>query len=151
MQYDFHCKMCNSVTFFHCLCRDLMKSMIFIVLSALETVHDTVQYRCCISSLLYRLLRIRQKRQNPLHSYVREEVHCKCTMQCTVYFIITLLNVGNVLLCIIYQLNFTVFMQSPSLVRQPLVGPGLLKKLCPLVSVEGDFLCQVVPGRSVRF
>ena len=29
---------------------------------------------------------------------------------------------------------------SSSLTRQPLVGPGLLKKLCPLVSVEGDFL-----------
>jgi hypothetical protein len=23
--------------------------------------------------------------------------------------------------------------------RQPLVGPGLLKKLCPFLSVEGDF------------
>jgi hypothetical protein len=31
-------------------------------------------------------------------------------MQCTVHFIITLFNVGNVLLCIICQLNFTVFM-----------------------------------------
>ena len=37
-------------------------------------------------SLLYRLLRIRLKRQNPLLSYVRERererkrVHCKCTM-----------------------------------------------------------------------
>ena len=30
-------------------------------------------------------------------------------MQCTVHFIITLFNVGNVLLCVIYQLNFTVF------------------------------------------
>ena len=29
---------------------------------------------------------------------------------------------------------------SSSLARQPLVGPGLLKKLCPFVSVEGDFL-----------
>jgi hypothetical protein len=28
-------------------------------------------------------------------------------MQCTVHFIITLFNVGNVLLCVIYQLNFT--------------------------------------------
>ena len=42
------------------------KSMIFIVLSSLETVHDTVQYRHCLFSLLYRLLRIRLKRQNPL-------------------------------------------------------------------------------------
>jgi hypothetical protein len=34
----------------------------------------------------------------------------QCTMWCIVHFIITLFNVGNVLLCIIYQLNFTVFM-----------------------------------------
>jgi hypothetical protein len=27
-----------------------------------------------------------------------------------------------------------------SLAQQPLVDPGLLKKLCPFVSVEGDFL-----------
>ena len=40
---------------------------------------------------------------------------------------------------------------SSSLARQPLVGPVLLKKLYPFVSVEGDFLCNVVPGRSVRF
>jgi hypothetical protein len=56
------------------------------------------------------------KRQNPLLSYVRdrererEKLHCKCTMQCTVHCIITLFNVGNVWLCVIYQLNFTVFM-----------------------------------------
>jgi hypothetical protein len=37
-------------------------------------------------------------------------VHCNCTLYCTVHFIITLFNVGNVLLCVIYQLNFTVFM-----------------------------------------
>jgi hypothetical protein len=46
--------------------------MIFIILSSLETVHDTVQYRYCIFSLLYLILRIRLKRQNPIHSYVRE-------------------------------------------------------------------------------
>ena len=95
------------------------KSMIFIVLSSLETVHDTVQYSYSIFSLLFRLLRIRLKRRKPLLSYYvrererereREKVHCKCTMYCTVHFIITLFNVGNVLLCIIYQLNFTVFM-----------------------------------------
>jgi len=45
--------------------------MIFI-LSSLETVHDTVQYRHCIFSLLYRLLRIKLKLQNPSLSYVRE-------------------------------------------------------------------------------
>jgi len=33
--------------------------MIFIVLSSLETVHDTVEYRHCIFSLLYLLLTIR--------------------------------------------------------------------------------------------
>ena len=46
--------------------------MNFIVLSSLENVHDTVQYRYCIVSLLYRLLRIRLNRQNPLLSDVRE-------------------------------------------------------------------------------
>jgi hypothetical protein len=39
----------------------------------------------------------------------REKVHIKCTMQCRVHFIITVFNVGNVLLCVIYQRNFTVF------------------------------------------
>ena len=59
------------------------KTMIFfIVLSSLETVHDTVHYRYCIFSLLYRVSRITLKSQNPLLSYVRkrEKVHCKCTM-----------------------------------------------------------------------
>jgi hypothetical protein len=37
----------------------------------------------------------------------REKIHCKCTMQSTVHFIITLFNVLTVLLCVIYQLNFT--------------------------------------------
>jgi hypothetical protein len=60
------------------------------------------------------------KKQNSLLSYIREregererererKENCKCTTHCTVHFIITLLNVGNVLLCVIYQLNFTVF------------------------------------------
>jgi len=40
----------------------------------------------------------------------REKVHCKCTMWCTIHFIINLFNVGYVLLGVIYQLNFTVFM-----------------------------------------
>jgi hypothetical protein len=76
--------------------------MIFIVLSSFETVHDTVQYRYCILSLLSCLLRVRLKCRDSLLSYIweREKVH----------FIITLFNVGNVLLCIIYQLNFTLFM-----------------------------------------
>jgi hypothetical protein len=46
--------------------------MIFIVLSSLETVHDTVRYRYCIFSLLYFLLRIRLKHQNPLLSYAQD-------------------------------------------------------------------------------
>jgi hypothetical protein len=39
----------------------------------------------------------------------REEVHGKCTVWFTVHFIITLFKLGNVLLCVIYELNFTVF------------------------------------------
>jgi len=62
-------------------------------------------------SLLNRLLRIRLKCQNPLLSYIqeREKVHCECTMWCTIHFIITLFNVDNVLLCVIYQLNVETF------------------------------------------
>ena len=63
--------------------------MIFIVLSSLETVHGTVQYRYCIFSLFNRLLRIRLKRQNPLLLYVRERererlctVNVQCSVQC---------------------------------------------------------------------
>ena len=58
--------------------------MIFIVLSSLETVYDTVQYKYCILSLLYLLLRIRLKGQNPLLSYVRERkyaVNAQCRVQ----------------------------------------------------------------------
>jgi len=33
------------------------------------------------------------------------------------HFIITLFNVGNVLLCVIYQLNFTVFMYFTQISR----------------------------------
>jgi len=40
--YYFHCKMCNNYTFFIAYAVLLWKSMIFIVLSSLETVHDTV-------------------------------------------------------------------------------------------------------------
>ena len=47
------------------------KSVIFIVLSSLETLHGTVQYRYCIFSMLYLLLRVRLKPQNPLLSCVR--------------------------------------------------------------------------------
>ena len=59
--------------------------MIFIVLSFLGTVRDTVQYNTgnVFFSLLNRLLRIKLKRQNSLfhtHEREREKVHCKCTM-----------------------------------------------------------------------
>ena len=66
-----------------------MESMICIVLSSLETVHDTVQYRYCIFSLLSHLLRIRLKRQNPLLSYVRErerERKYTANVQCSVQY-----------------------------------------------------------------
>ena len=57
---------CVTITRFFIACAALLwKSMIFIVLSSLETVHDTAQYRYCIFSLLSRLLRTRLKRQNP--------------------------------------------------------------------------------------
>jgi hypothetical protein len=89
---------CVPITRFLIACATLRwKSVIFIALSSLATVHGTVQYSYCIFSLLYRLLRIRLKSQNPVHSYVREreregaKVHCKCTMQCTVHFILLLL------------------------------------------------------------
>jgi hypothetical protein len=45
-------------------------------------------------------------------------------MQCTVYFIVTLCNVGNVLLCVIYQLNFTVFMYVTQISRYIQGVPG---------------------------
>ena len=66
--------------------------MIFIVLSSLETVHDTVQYRYHIFSVLKRLLRIRLKRQNPLLSYVpeRERKYTE-NVQCSVQYTLLLL------------------------------------------------------------
>jgi hypothetical protein len=53
----------------------------------------------------YHLFRIRLKHQNPILSYIqeREKVYSKCKGYCTVQFTITLFNVGNVLLCVIYQ------------------------------------------------
>ena len=66
--------------------------MIFIVLSSLETVNDTVQYTCCIFSLLYRLLRIRLKRQNTLLSYERDrEGNYTANVQCSVQYTLLLL------------------------------------------------------------
>ena len=70
-------------------------------------------------SLFYRLLRIGLKCQNPLLSYAQErkKVHCKCTMQCTVHYTVTLFNVDVVLRCVIYQLNFTLFMNVTQISR----------------------------------
>ena len=73
--------------------------MIFIVLSSLETVRDTVQYRYCIFLLLYSLLRIRLKHQNPLLSYVREteryfhtyKTKYALNVQCSVQYTLLLL------------------------------------------------------------
>jgi len=69
-----------------------LKNVIFIVLPSIETVHDTVQYKICIFSLLYRLFRIRLKHQNPLPLLVLERQRerdkstlemCKCSVQLT--------------------------------------------------------------------
>jgi len=68
--------------------------VIFIVLSHLKTVHDTVQYRHCIFSLLCYLFRVRLKRQNPLLSYVRErerERMYTVNVQCSVQYTLLLL------------------------------------------------------------
>jgi hypothetical protein len=102
---------CVIITFFNACAALLWKKNYFYCSVIPETVHDSVQYKYCIFSLLYRLLRIMLKCQNPLLSYVREreKVHCKCTMWCTVHFIITLFN-ADVLLGIIYQLKFIAFM-----------------------------------------
>jgi len=68
------------------------KSMIFIVLSSLETVHDTIQYRYSIFSLLYHLLRMRLKRQNPLLSYIGERERVSTlNVQCSVQYTLLLL------------------------------------------------------------
>ena len=95
--------------------------MIFIVLLSLETVRDTVQYRYCIFSLLFHLLSIRLKHQNPLLLYIRERererkytVNAPCSVQYTLLLLYLMLVV---LLCIIYQLNFTVFMYVTRLSR----------------------------------
>jgi len=66
--------------------------MIFIVLSSLETVHGTVQYRYCIFSLLCHLLGIRLKCQNPLLSYVQErERKYTVIVQCSVQYTLLIL------------------------------------------------------------
>jgi len=84
--------MCNNNTFFFIAYAALRwKRMIFIVLSSLETVHNTVQYMYCIFSLLYRLLSIRLKRQNPLLSDVREREKVHCSIQYTLLLLYLML------------------------------------------------------------
>jgi len=76
--------------------------MIFVVLSFLETVHDTVLNRYCIFSLLYRLLMIGIKRQNPLLSHVqaRERVRMYAVnVQCSVQYTLLLLYLMLVISC----------------------------------------------------
>ena len=77
--------------------------MIFIVLSSLETVHDTVQYRCCIFSLLCHLLRIRLKRQREGEREreretggVRERKYT-ANVQCSVQYTLLLLYLMSVM------------------------------------------------------
>jgi len=92
---------CVTVTRFFIACAALWwKSVIFIVLSSLETVRDTVRYRYCILSLLSLLLRIRLKHQNPLLSYVRERkrerernytVNVPCSVQYTLLLLYLML------------------------------------------------------------
>jgi len=53
--------------------------MTFFVLSSLETVHDTVQYRYCVFSLLYRLLKIRLKLESLTFIRTRERER-ECTL-----------------------------------------------------------------------
>ena len=66
------------------------KIMIFIVLSSLETLHDTVQCRYCIFSLFNPLLRIRLKSQDLLLSYVRERKYT-ANVHCSVQYTLLLL------------------------------------------------------------
>ena len=102
-------------------------------------------------SLLYRLLRIRLKRQNPFISYVREreKVRRKCTMQCTVHLISTLFNVGNVLLYVIYQLNFTVFMYVTRISRY--ITLYIQRSVLSAVSRNSGWSWNVLPAdKGVR-
>jgi len=84
---------CVTITrFFHRLCSaSKEKHDFFIVLSSLETVHNTAQYMYCIFSLLYHLLRIRLKRQNPLLSDVREREKVHCSIQYTLLLLYLML------------------------------------------------------------
>jgi hypothetical protein len=108
MYGDFHCKMCNNNTFFSLLMQCFDRKAWFLLfchplkLYLILYSTGTVLFHCCIISL-----RIRLKCQNPLLSYVRERKYT-VNVQCSVQY--TLFNVGNVLLCVIYRLNFTISM-----------------------------------------
>jgi hypothetical protein len=83
---------CVTITRFFIACAALWwKSMIFI-LSSLETVHDTVQHRYCIFSMLYCLLRIGYVRIPYFHMYKREiERKYTVNVQCSVQYTLLLL------------------------------------------------------------
>ena len=59
------------------------KSMIFIVLSSLETVRGTVQYRYCIFSLLYCLLAKTSETLTFIRTKDRESTLVQCSVQYT--------------------------------------------------------------------
>ena len=113
--------------FFHCLCSALMGKAWFLLfchplkLYMILYSTGTVFFHCLIvfwglaktsESLTFirTYERERERERGGGRGREREKVHCKSKMWCTVYFIINLFNVDNVLLCVIYQLNFTVFM-----------------------------------------
>jgi len=90
----FQCKIVTITRYFIAYAALWWKSVIFFLLS-LETVHDRVHYKNCIFPLLYRLLRIRLKRQNPLLSYVqereRERENYTVNVQCSVQYALLLI------------------------------------------------------------
>ena len=101
--------MCNNNIFFHCLRSALMEEHDFFY-SVIPwnctwycTVHDTVQYRYRILSLLYCLLRIRLKHPNPLLSCVQERernytVNVQCSVQYTLLlpYLMLVMSVCNI-------------------------------------------------------
>jgi len=66
--------------------------MIFIILSSLQTVHDTVQYRYHIFSLLYHLLRIRLKVRIPYFHMNERGKEYTVNVQCSVQYTVLLLH-----------------------------------------------------------
>ena len=77
------------------------KAMIFIVLSSLETVHDTVQYKYCIFFIALSSLEDYAKTSESLTFIRTRERQSTLQMYNVVYstfYIINLFNVDNVLL-----------------------------------------------------